>query len=373
LTVCCAGFFTLPCLGRLVVLVDQVGYEATAPKHALVMGTAQDHPRTFSLIDTETGKAVLNGSLAPAGQVKGWGDRVFWPADFSSWQKPGHYAVEAKADTGEARSCSFAINSDLLERKTLSNVVYYFKSQRASGLLDRADRHLRLPNGKGFVDLHGGWYDATGDYGIHFSQLNFTSYFNTQQVPLVAWSLLKSYHVLESRKDPNFSEYERRMLAEGLYGADFLVRMKRPHGSFFQDIDAPGIKKLPQDRVIGNPNWRPQIKKHPADSGGHVAADSGPYAYQVSFRSGGGMAIAALALASLMPEHGDFSKSDYLRAAEQAFALLKAHNREVLNDHTENILDDYCALMAATDLYKATHKKIYRKAADHRARSLMAR
>jgi hypothetical protein len=223
------------------------------------------------------------------------------------------------------------------------------------------------------VDLHGGWYDATGDYGIHFSQLNFTSYFNTQQVPLVAWSLLKSYRVLESRKDPNFSEYERRMLAEGLYGADFLVRMKRPHGSFFQDIDAPRIKKLPQDRVIGNPNWRPQIKKHPADSGGHVAAASGPYAYQVTFRSGGGMAIAALALAGMVPEHGDFSNSDYLRAAEQAFAFLKAHNRELLNDHTENILDDYCALVAATDLYKATHKKIYRKAADRRARSLMGR
>ena len=88
----------------------------------------------------------------------------------------------------------FEIQDDVLERNTLSNVLYYFKGQRASGLMDEADRHLALPGGKGgFVDVHGGWYDATGDYGIHLSHQNPTSYFNPQQVPLVAWSLLKSY------------------------------------------------------------------------------------------------------------------------------------------------------------------------------------
>lgn len=369
----CFGVFVLPSFARLAVLTDQVGYETDAPKIAIVMGTGQDRPRRFSLIDTASGKAMLQGNLIPSGRVKGWGGRVFWKADFSSWTKPGVYIIEAYESAGNAQSCIFSIDSDLLERKTLSNVVYYFKGQRASGATDRADRHLRLPDGRGFADLHGGWYDATGDYCIHLSQLNFTSYFNTQQVPLAAWSLLKSYRVLETRKYSNFSEYERRMLDEGLFGADFLVRMKRPEGSFFQDINAPGIKKLPQDRTIGDPNWRPEIKKKPTDAGGRFPAATGPYAYQVSFRSGGGMAIAALALASTMPDHGDFSNADYLQAAEQAFAFLSAHNRELLNDHTENILDDYCALMAATELYRATHKQMYLAAAGRRAHSLMDR
>jgi hypothetical protein len=85
------------------------------------------------------------------------------------------------------------------------------------------------------------------------------------------------------------------------------------------------------------------------------------------------MSIAALALASTMPQDGDFTRAKYLQTATEAFAFLEAHNRELLNDHTENILDDYCALMAATELYRASHKEIYRESADKRAAHLMAR
>jgi hypothetical protein len=374
LAVCSLGSFALPCLGQLHVLVDQVGYETGAQKQAIVVGTEQDHPQQFSLVDTTSGRTVLTGKLTPDGSVDEWGGRVFWTADFSSWQKDDHYAIETQSSSGEASSCSFDIQDNLLERHTLSNVIYYFKGQRSSGLMDKADRHLPLPPGEhGFVDVHGGWYDATGDYGIHLSHQNLTSYFNPQQVPLVAWVMLKGYRVLEARHDDNFSEYERRMLDEGLFGADFLVRIKRPHGSFFESINAPGRGKLPQDRAIGNPNWRTQIKTKPTDSTEHLQAATGPHAYEASFRSGAGMSIAALALASTMPADGDFPRSTYLRTAEEAFEFLSAHNRELLNDGKENILDDYCALMAATELYRASHKQSYLDAANRRAAHLMAR
>jgi hypothetical protein len=312
--------------------------------------------------------------LKPSGQVDAWGGRVFWTANFSSWQKTGQYAIQIRTAKQAVSSCEFEIDDDLLERDTLSNLVFYFKGQRASGLIDRADRHLAVPGSPNeFVDVHGGWYDATGDYGIHLSHQNPTSYFNPQQVPLVAWSLLESYNTLVARHDDNFGEYERRMLDEGLYGADFLVRIKRPEGSFFESIEGPGKDKLPQDRRIGNPNWRTQIKTNTADSTEKAGSAEGPHAYEASFRAGAGMSIAALALASTMPVGGDYSRAEYLRAAEEAFHFLQAHNRELLNDGTENILDDYCALMAATELYRATHKEEYRSAADHRAASLMGR
>jgi len=281
--------------------------------------------------------------------------------------------LSVKTSAGPVSSCEFEINNDLLERDTLSNVVFYLKSQRASGDIDRADSHVALPDGSGFVDLRGGWYDATGDYGIHLSHQNPTSYFNPQQVPLVVWTLLKSYRVLEARKDDNFSEYKRRMLDEGLFGADFLVRMKRSGGSFFQSITAPGKAKLAKDRVIGNPNWRTQIKKNALDSTEQIGAAKGPHAYEAGYRAGGGVAIAGLALASTMPEDGEFKRADYLKAAEDAFGFLEAHNRELLNDDKENILDDYCALLAATELYRATQKAEYREAASRRANHLMAR
>jgi hypothetical protein len=372
--VCLSGILVSRCPAQVTVLVDHVGYEAKLPKKAIVLDTAGSHPKRFKLVEQATGNTVLEGDLSPAGEVYKWGTGVFWSADFSGWQKPGNYTLRINADREVASSCAFAIDDDLLERNTLSNVVYYFKGQRASGPIDKADRHLKLPAGRpGFADLHGGWYDATGDYGIHFSHQNPTSYFNPQQVPLVAWTLLKSYQTLKARSDDNFSEYENRMLDEGLYGADFLVRMKRPNGSFFESITAPGKEKLPQDREIGNPNWKTQIKKSTADSTEQIGAASGPYAYQVSFRSGGGMAIAALALASTMPESGEFSRAEYLRAAEESFAFLNSHNKELLNDGVENILDDYCALLAATELYRASHRADFLVAADKRAAHLMAR
>ena len=362
------------CRGQVRLLVDHVGYERTAQKVAIVEGTAQDNPIGFALVDASSGKTVYEGQVQTSGKVDAWGDRFFWTADFSSWQNAGQYVLRVQTAKGDLNSCAFEVSDDVLERETLSNVVFYFKGQRSSGLIDQADRHLRQPGGEqGFVDAHGGWYDATGDYGIHLSHQNPTSYFNPQQVPLVAWSLLKSYESLKARGDDNFTEYERRLLDEGMYGADYLVRIKRPGGSFYETINAPGKEKLAKDREIGNPNWKTQIKLKATDSTESTGKAEGPHAYEASFRAGGGMAIAALALASTMPVDGEFPRTAYLHTAEDAFQFLNAHNRELLNDGTENILDDYCALMAATELYGATQRENYRTAADERASKLMAR
>ncbi len=357
------------------VLVDQVGYELSAPKLAIVITAINDPaPTKFALINSDTGKIALEGDLKNSGEVHAWAGMLFFTADFSTWHEPGHYTLRVSTHAGEIASCAFAIQQDVLERNTLSNVIYYFKGQRASGDFDRADRHLPIPDQQGkFVDVHGGWYDATGDYGIHLSHQNLTSYFNPQQVPLVAWSLLKSYRLLEARNDDNFTEYTRRVLDEGLYGADYLVRIKRPNGSFFESITAPGKLKLAKDRAVGNPNWRTQIKTSTTDVTEHHVETDNPHLYEASFRGGGGMAIAALALASTMPEDGDFTRQQYLKAAEEAFGFLNQHNRELLNDGIENILDDYCALMAATELYRATKNDTYRSAAASRSASLVSR
>lgn len=95
--------------------------------------------------------------------------------------------------------------------------------------------------------------------------------------------------------------------------------------------------------------------------------------YEVSYRSGGGLAIAALAVASTSPTSGEYKGAEYLKAAEDAFDFLEKNNPRMLNDGMENILDDYCALTAATELFKATKKQDYKSAADRRANSLMSR
>ncbi|WP_243042065.1 glycoside hydrolase family 9 protein [Dyella sedimenti] len=357
------------------VLVDQVGYDTHASKQAVVALPPGDASHGFRVVDVDTGKEAWHGELSSPARVARWGEQGYAVADFSGLAKPGHYYVALDEGGHELRSWTFDVRDNVLERHTLSNVIYYFKGQRASGLLDKADTRLPHPDGSpGTLDIHGGWYDATGDYGIHLSHQNPTSYFNTQQLPLVAWSLLRSWQVLEARHDPNFHEYQRRLLDEGLFGADFLVRDKRPDGSFYQSIDAPGAGKLPQDRRIGDPNWRTRIKLKPGDHTERVDQPAhGPHAYEASFRAGGGMAIAALALAASTGVDGDFAARDYLKAAEDAYRFLDAHNAELTNDGKDNIIDDYGALLAAVALYRATRDETWRRAADARADHLMAR
>ncbi len=70
---------------------------------------------------------------------------------------------------------------------------------------------------------------------------------------------------------------------------------------------------------------------------------------------------------------GEFSSARYLKTAEDAFDYLEKDNLKLTNDGKENIVDDYCALAAATELYRATHKDIYKMAADRRAKNLMSR
>jgi hypothetical protein len=95
--------------------------------------------------------------------------------------------------------------------------------------------------------------------------------------------------------------------------------------------------------------------------------------YQAGFRQGAGVAIAALARASKLPRHGDYASADYLKAAERGFEHLQQHNRCYLNDGEENIIDDYCALLAATELHEVTGASHYTEAAHARAQKLLLR
>lgn len=87
---------------------------------------------------------------------------------------------------------------------------------------------------------------------------------------------------------------------------------------------------------------------------GHKSDD-----YQAGFRQGGGMAIAALAAAARLDTHGEFTQADYLQAAEKGYWHLKEHNLAYLNDGVENIIDEYCALLACCELYRTTENDQY--------------
>lgn len=62
------------------------------------------------------------------------------------------------------------------------------------------------------------------------------------------------------------------------------------------------------------------------------------------------MAIAALARAAREHIGGDFDTNHYAEAAKRGYLHLREHNLAYLDDGVENIIDDYCALLAAVEL-----------------------
>lgn len=358
----------------IAVLTNHLGYERTGPKRAVVQGRKGDAVRSCVVENVDGGGRSPTAAPRFVGPVAKWRDWIYWSVDFSSVRSEGTFRLVCATGAGEVRSFPFRVEDDILERRTLSNVLYYFKGQRSSGALDAADRSLALEGAEGDrVDAHGGWFDATGDYGKHLSHLSFSRYFNPQQLPLTTWGLLKTYDLLQRRGDPAFRQYLHRLLDEGAWGADYLVRVKAPGGSFYRSVSGPGPGKRPQDRRIGRDAKGMAVKTTQGQPG--VVPDEGAGAegtYQSSLRAGGGVAIAALARAAAMAAPGERT-ADYLRSAEEAWSFLAANNARLTNDGRENIVDDYCALLAATELYRATHKPGYKAAADERARRLLDR
>jgi Glycosyl hydrolase family 9/Cellulase N-terminal ig-like domain len=376
LSVACSFFWlTAARAGTTKILTNHLGYEAAGPKHAVILGEAGTKFSTCALKNYADDKQLLSVPIQNAGPVRKWRNWNFWTVDFDSFTTEGKYYLDCPTGGGMVKSFPFAIQHLILEQDTLSDVIYYFKGQRSSGAMDQADRHLHFDGGKpGTLDAHGGWWDATGDYGKHLSHLSFSNFFNPQQIPLVVYSLFKSYEQLDKRGVPEFARYKNRLLDEAMYGADYLVRVKAPGGSFYRSINNGGVNQVPEARKVAGEMKRFGIyessDKAPRDM---VEQANNDLEYEVSYRAGGGVAIAALAIASSSPYPGEYGRADYLKAAQEAFDFLEANNLKMLPDGKENILDDYCGLTAATELYRVTKDARYKAAADKRAQSLMRR
>ena len=191
LTLAVSALMALPAAAAPpVILVNHLGYDPDAPKRAVVQGHRGDAVRSCTVEALGGGAPVPTRAPRSVGAVAQWRDWVYWTVDFSDLRREGTFRLACATGSGTVRSFPFRVEDHVLERHTLSDVVYYFKGQRASGSLDQADHALPLegrPDER--VDAHGGWYDATGDYGKHLSHLSFSTYFNPQQLPLTAWGL----------------------------------------------------------------------------------------------------------------------------------------------------------------------------------------
>ena len=351
-----------PSTATLRILTNHLGYETHGSKKFVVEADQELTSPSFQIVD-EQWRVVLAGVPGKFEKVDNWKRWRFWRGDFTSLEKPGSYRIRVAGPRGDVYSEAFAIKDKLLSEIAVNDLLTYFRSQHATGPYEKADRHVKFSDQKRApVDVHGGWYDASGDVSKYLSHLSYANFYNPQQTPLAVWALLEAAELLDGIKSERLQGLRPRLEEEALYGADFLVRMQDPAGYFYATVF---------DVWTADPKKR-EISAFKTQKGVRYAD------YQAAFREGGGVAIAALARTSTLqnpafPQSGEYPPARYLAAAEKGFAHLQANNLKYADDHKENIIDDYCALLAATELFKATKKPAYLKAARQRADSLRGR
>ncbi|WP_173473488.1 glycoside hydrolase family 9 protein [Fibrobacter succinogenes] len=338
---------------------NQVGYDVDQPISVIVKSDNLSDGAEFSVMSN--GAAVQTGKLSAGSNPDNWlNNGKFYVADLKGLAA-GKYTLQVSENGQPQNSSEFTVGENALAKNTLATVLDYFYNDRADDpTVEGWDKSMGVYNSSKKVDVHGGWYDASGDVSKYFSHLSYANYLNPQQIPLTVWSL-----AFASERIPKLlgsTATKAKTTDEAAYGADFLVRMLSEEGFFYMTVFD---------------NWGSPMGKREicafSGSDGIKSAD-----YQTAFREGGGMAIAGLASAARLKLKGDFTSEQYLAAAEKAYKHLSEKQSiggdcAYCDDHKENIIDDYTALLAATELYAATKDSVYLKDARKRAKHLEGR
>ncbi|MCC8407530.1 glycoside hydrolase family 9 protein [Mucilaginibacter sp. UR6-1] len=340
------------CHAQSNIYINQVGFNSKGPKLALVASASPvGNNAAFSIINSSN-QNIYNGTLGSQQQIEEWmPGKYFYPADFSSLKTTGSCRLVFKGDTSDV----FTIGDNQLAALTLPAMLNYYHKQRANTPQELgADEHVQLFGSNKRVDLRGGWCDASGDVSKYFSHLAYANFMSPQQIPLVTWSMLNTCETLPGMLDQ--LHIRDSLEHEALYGADYVYRSLSKEGYFYMTLFSYFKKDPNERRVVGL-------------LANSVTTDQ----YQCAFREGGGMGIAALARAARWKKHGEYTQAQYLTAAKRAFAHLLINNKKYCDDGNENIIDDYCALMAATELWITTHNAQYQTEARKRAKKLNSR
>lgn len=339
----------------MTILINHMGYRVGHSKTFIVQDSDIKNWESFIIVDQTTNKIIFQDKLIKYGQVAKWHTGSYWSGNFTGVDKSSKYKIIIMNSLNERQESElFEIDKGQINLRLISALTYYFKGQRDSGEWASVDKNASFSGERsGNHNVYGGWFDATGDLGIHMSHQTFTSYFNPQQLPFSVYSFFKSYEQLEG-KSPNYTMVKRHILDEGTFGADTLVRRYVPERSFIKSVNRQSAYSLVDStRKIGfelhNSSWQF------GEASTFRTEDITDLNYETSFRSGGGIAIAALAIAARHPYPGSqYSTDDYLQVAKLVYSYLKKENNTINNDGRTNLLDEYCALYASIELYKTT-------------------
>ena len=183
------------------IRINQLGYSPASGKVAVFVSKKESNIQNFELIDAKTSRSVLKKN---AGKNFGaYGPFLTsYRLDFSEYQMPGAYYIKV----GETRSPDFSISNTAYSGGAEFALRYMRQQRSGYNPFLKDSCHTRdgftiygpMPDGT-FVDVSGGWHDAT-DY-----------------LQYAATSANATYHLLAAYRDFP-AVFADRHLANGLEG-----------------------------------------------------------------------------------------------------------------------------------------------------------
>ena len=343
-----------PNLAKANIYINQIAFDVKAPKQAVVALPIGETASRF--IVYQDSNIIFQGKLTSVPSFTEWGQGThYYLADFSSIKRRGEFHIVVNTRKQQLASSTFTIKSNAYFELTAKTLINYFKASRHT---NPKDKSIRINGSERYVDVSGGWVDSGSNSNKSLAQLTHSNFLVSQQAAMNTWAMAKSYdklHRLYDRKALTL-----KLAEEVIWGADYLHRVLDNNGYFYTKI-LDGSES-DDERLVSNYD---------------ALNDEFTTKFQAAFREGAGMAIAALVRAHELSNktgvQGEFSAKQYLTDAERAFAHLQKNNLRYVDNGKENIIDDYTALLAATELYRITKKTKYLKAARHRAHNLNSR
>ncbi len=232
------------------VRVDQLGYETTGPKTAIV-ASADPSPQPWRLIDAR-GETVTRGMTQPFGAEPASGETV-QRIDFGTVHRTG---TGYRLEVGGAHSQPFAI-ADRPFADAMVAAMGFFYQQRSGVAIEpryvqrpdlarraghphevvscfagKDQRGVRWPGCGYTLDTTGGWYDA-GDHGKYVVNGGVS-----------AWTLLDLHERLAAWGDPEAFADGRLALPERGNGRDNLLDEAKVEVAFMLSMQVPQGARL---------------------------------------------------------------------------------------------------------------------------------
>ena len=306
------------------VALSHTGYRPEAPKRAVGSGLSGDR---FRVIDLATGEVLLTRPI----EVRTTPLGTFQVMDFTDLRASGRYAVQV----GETLSRPFRIDGDVW-LSTVWKVLNFFYCERCGaevpGIHGICHQDWLCTHADKRIVINGGWHDA-GD----LSQ----SAVNTAEAAYAMFSLA---HRL--RSDPARAELVERLVEEARWGLHWLLKTR--FGDGYRSIWA--VMDFWTDGVIGTVDDF------------HWQAENDPF---TNFHAAAAEAMASVALREAGAEADGRLASFALGAAEEDY------RRAMEGLSGVDVEKASAAVLAATELYKATGDRAYLDDAAPLARAIV--